>query len=280
MRLLELQSIATPERTRIDVDSVLLGGGVHEYDVLHVGSGAVILRPGNDNDDDLIITNERVGLMPGGVQLPEADFERWRGVPVNSRQRFSASADSFLTAAKVDLHLGTRPSRWQAVAAALDALRPGPIVSHVDVGPHDGRRLARAAVAGNAEAVRQLALEYVGVGMGSTPAGDDLIVGACAAIRCAGHVDAARTLAAAASAIERRTTRASRIYLRAATAGRFSERVHRLARSVQSETEAVLAMQSVRRWGGSSGADLASGFLGAQAYLLGLSASTARRGAA
>ena len=62
--------------------------------------------------------------------------------------------------------------------------------------------------------------------------------------------------------IAHRTTRASRLYLRAAEAGRFAERVHLLANSFGHQTDTAKIMKSIQGWGASSGLDLATGMLG------------------
>jgi hypothetical protein len=107
-----------------------------------------------------------------------------------------------------------------------------------------------------------------------------VLVGVCAGLRVSGLDDAAGALARAAVALAERTTRSSRLFLRAAAGGRFAERVHWLARSMDTEGDAIRAVHGLSTWGATSGADLAAGFLGAQAHLLDLPVANMRRGAA
>jgi hypothetical protein len=276
--LLERQSRAASPGPRVDAESVLLGSGLHDFEVLHVGLSAVVLRP--SSGDDLIVTDDGVGLMPGGLSLPASDFRSWRDLIPGTRQRFASGPHGFTAAERVDLRLGSVPCRRSGIATAIRHLPPGLVTSQFSVGVEDGRHAAAAAMSLSVASIDTVAVNFVGLGMGSTPAGDDLLIGACAGLRCAGHDEAADALATAAASHADRTTRAARLYLRAAAAGRFAERVHWLASSLQTDSAAILAMQTVRRWGGSSGADLAAGFLGAQAHLLDLPTAASRRGAA
>jgi hypothetical protein len=276
--LLERQSRAATPGLRVDAESVLLGSGLLDFEVLHVGLSAVVLRP--SSGDDLIVTDDGVGLMPGGLSLPEAGFRSWRDLIPGTRQRFASGPNGFTAAERVDLRLGSVPCRRSGVATAIRHLPPGLVTSQFSVGVEDGRHAAAAAMSLSVASIEAVAVNFVGLGMGSTPAGDDLLIGASAALRCAGHEEAAHALATAAAGHADRTTWAARLYLRAAAAGRFAERVHWLAASMKTDSEAILAMQTVRRWGGSSGADLASGFLGAQAHLHDLPTVASRRGAA
>ena len=126
------------------------------------------------------------------------------------------------------------------------------------------RRLARGARAlldaleqGNdlAEAARQLA----GLGHGLTPAGDDYLVGAIAALWLLGDRDLAPIIARSAAP---HTTTLSSAFLLAAAQGQFVEPWHQLARALarQSAVECGAAAQRITEIGASSGRDALAGF--------------------
>lgn len=98
--------------------------------------------------------------------------------------------------------------------------------------------------------------ELIGRGPGSTPSGDDVIVGALAAAHSLGlSVGAARTLSGKLS----QTTAASRHDLWWALRGRVSERLLSLLGSFASPHLVPAVAALARSWGHTSGLDLAAG---------------------
>ena len=85
----------------------------------------------------------------------------------------------------------------------------------------------------------------IGAGPGSTPAGDDVVVGVLAALRATGRDDAAAAIGRASCRLLDRTTSASRMYLSAAADGRFAERVHELVRGL-GDARAARGRRTVR----------------------------------
>ncbi len=119
------------------------------------------------------------------------------------------------------------------------------------------RALSEALEQGNdlTEAARQLA----GLGHGLTPAGDDYLVGAMAALWLLGDRDQAAMIAWSAAP---HTTTLSSAFLTAAAQGQFAEPWHQLARALarQSAVECGAAVQRITAIGASSGRDALAGF--------------------
>ena len=104
--------------------------------------------------------------------------------------------------------------------------------------------------------------ETVGAGMGTTPAGDDVICGVLAGLDLLGFGDAHQRLGAAVAPRLSCTTRSSRHLLAAAAAGRYTEGLIRLATALASASAPAVhdALDALARWGASSGLDQATGF--------------------
>ena len=170
-----------------------------------------------------------------------------------------------------------RPADVELVDLSMRPVRVDPgalavLTAAIDVRQHadalDPRRqrstapaLVRAALAG--ESLSGPLLRLIGAGPGSTPAGDDVVVGVLAALRATGHDRAAAAIARDAVRLLDRTTSASRMYLSAAADGRFAERVHELVQGLGSTTAGATAARSAARWGATSGLDLLSGIVAA-----------------
>jgi len=247
---------------RIDAASWLLSSFESDFEVAHSGKSTIVLRPYETQEDDLIVTTGEVGLMPGGIHYPRELFEQWRSRIQGTRVTFRSDNRSVEMIELVNLQLGMARIDQDALLLAVHLLN-GMRFREFGVTSIDRAK----AVAGQAfdrstddlaDSVRLL----VGCGEGSTPAGDDLLVGLCAALRSCGHLAEATLIATMACDIAHRTTRASRLYLRAAEEGRFAERVHLLAGSFSHQADAAKIMKSIRGWGASSGLDLAAGMLG------------------
>lgn len=247
---------------RIDAASPLLSGFETDYQVAHSGRNTVVLRPYEKCDDDVVVTTGEVGLMPGGIHYSRDVFEQWRARIQGSRVTFRSDSRALEIIEFVNLSLGRARTDQDSLLLAvhlLDRSRPRDFgVTSVE----RAKSVANQACDRKTNELAESVLELVGSGEGSTPAGDDLLVGVCAALRSGGLIAEATLIAGLACDIAHRTTRASRLYLRAAEAGRFAERVHLLAGSFAHQSDAAKIMKSIQGWGASSGLDLATGMLG------------------
>jgi hypothetical protein len=135
--------------------------------------------------------------------------------------------------------------------------------------------LTRAALSGDRGRVAQLLRRLVGVGPGTTPAGDDVIVGILAALDAAtgslleeASARAARAvLGAGLRPLLGRTTAIARHDLTAALAGQFAEHMHQMVAALADPTAVPAAIATARSWGATSGVDLATGMASALAGL-------------
>jgi hypothetical protein len=211
-------------------------------------------------------------MVPGGFGVPD----RAALAPVLAC--WSESADGHRAAA-IDLRawyaaalpvgLGIRAvARAGSTAAQLAELDRG-LPEHPSraAGFDPGERaaeLARAAVEAHTELDGCVATT-VGAGIGTTPAGDDLVCGVLAGLDLLGLAGAHRRLGAAVDPLLPTTTRSSRHLLAAAVAGRYTEGLLGLAAALASGSAAAVrtALAVLGRWGASSGLDQAAGFAGA-----------------
>lgn len=218
----------------------------------------------------LILTPETAGLMPGGACLRVEDFSRVRG-EIASREAAAAAVvlsgwnGPEMTVESVDL--GVRPalfSRETALAYddALKGLRAADATRSV-MSPEEMRRgapgLARQAVDGRVRA--QTLRTMVGAGPGTTPSGDDVIVGVLAGLRALGLDRQAAALALQLGPLIGNTTLASRHYLSAAIEGRFGEHVHRLVAALAHGEPTERTLENAALWGATSGTDLLFGLV-------------------
>lgn len=254
--------------------------GVHRRGIdLRVGSRLVAL------------TTRSVGALPFGIALTgEPDLRRAGIEPgasvavVGSRLRFQWPGPEIelATAAAWSPRLGPAsidPAdlawRARAIRSAAAALAPpagfGPLLARLpgwtagDATSLPIRRLAQPALAGlvaalerdEAEAAVAHAGDLIGLGIGSTPSGDDLVVGLTATLVATGH-PAARTFGAGCAALAPgRTTGLAEAFLRHAGRAEFSERIHGLLRAVLGAEPGALpaAVAAALGWGATSGAD-------------------------
>lgn len=263
--------------------------------VVHVGQSAVLLeREGARSAPELVaVTAASRGLVPGGCCLPDVrDFAGFR-TAVLRRPTVDLSGWASLAARQVvtvDLGIHPRPLDPAAVALLVrlvgqnppdgvgrDARRDG---LHPLMDPDPLRRLAgpltRAALASDAGEVQLLLRQLIGAGPGATPAGDDVVIGAVAALdaatgtalpRARAHVARAHLCAFLPSLLSA-TTRASRQDLVAAVEGQFAQHVHVLAEALTDPAAVPPALRAARGWGATSGIDVASGVAGAAAAVL------------
>ncbi|MBD7919422.1 DUF2877 domain-containing protein [Cellulomonas sp. Sa3CUA2] len=255
-----LISDARPARAAADApgwDAVLAAT------VVHVGRTVVVLR----TSGGLLVpvTSAAHGLVPGGVCLADdGDLDRVRTTPVGSRLDRGQWATSLRRAVRVDLTV----RRAAVDTAAAHALAAGAAVPDgggpLDPGParSGGRVLVAAAGADDVRRVRRVLRGLVGVGPGSTPSGDDVVVGALAGLDRRSDDAAARAAAAIRRALPElldRTTSLSQHDLRAALEGQAAERVHRLLEATADVRLVAAALREARCWGATSGLDLAAG---------------------
>ncbi len=245
-----------PRSVRVDAASATPWITDGQVSIVHLGQSALVLA---DRRGHLVVTSPAFGLTPGGMQLGAEEFMRLRAELAAGRTTLA----DWRPLAVIPVDLRMRPVQVDPTAVTL-------LSAATDVRQHaaalDPRlqrstapALVRAALAGEplAETVRRL----IGAGPGSTPAGDDVVVGVLAALRATGHGAAAAAIARETARLLERTTSASRMYLSAASEGRFAERVHELVVGLQDVTAATSAVRSARAWGATSGLDLLSGIV-------------------
>jgi hypothetical protein len=210
------------------------------------------------------------GLVPGGLGVPD------QAALAPILARWSALADG-RRAAEIDLRA------WHAAATAVELRIPvaarGSItpaqLAELDRGLVDrpshaagfvpGERatqLARRAVEALSGGLGACVAATVGAGMGTTPAGDDVICGVLAGLDLFGLGGAHGRLGAAVAPLLAATTRTSRHLLAAAVAGRYTEGLVGLAAALTSASAPAVrgALTVLARWGASSGLDQATGF--------------------
>jgi len=121
--------------------------------------------------------------------------------------------------------------------------------------------LAAAASARDAQQVRKHVSLLIGAGPGTTPSGDDVIVGLLAGCALVGDRATFALVAHTVRPLLTHTTVASRHYLSAAIDGRFGEHIHELAAAVTGHSSPTRAIARAKTWGSSSGIDALTGLL-------------------
>jgi hypothetical protein len=189
-------------------------------------------------------------VAPGDVVEADRDALRLAGVRVE-----------LAGAARLDLEL--RPVR-HSPAQLLFALDP---VAVPPVAPGLGSPLGRAGQDRLAEGIRRrdgrILLEgvsgLIGLGEGLTPAGDDCLVGAMAALHAftAGWLAEERRVVRGLAAAASGTTIVARDFLLSAADGRFAEALHRLCAGPP--RDAARAATELLAAGATSGADTLCG---------------------
>jgi hypothetical protein len=229
-----------------------------EPTVVHLGQSALVLEDGGGH---LVVTSGAFGLAPGGIQLLPADLDRLRTELAAGARSLAHWRPSEVD--QVDLRMRSvrvDPDALDTLMAAADVRRPADALD-----PRRQRSIApalvRAALAG--ESLAGPLQRLIGAGPGSTPAGDDVVVGVLAALLATSRDTAANAIGSAVLTLLERTTSSSRLYLSAAADGRFAERVHELVKGLEGPAEASRAKRSAAGWGATSGLDLLSGILAA-----------------
>lgn len=300
---MDLREIAPPRRLRVARGRV--PWRQHPFTIVHIGQSAIVLGTTGDGSEDVTVTDGVRGLVPGGVCVPDPEeFSRVRSVAVragvDARVGLRAwDASTFPGVVEgVDLTISPvspDPAALAAWRSLLASVPPGPIDPVMDPAPSRALAgpLAEAALAPGVSAaprsrtrggvssadqddaaprvrpsetmVETLLRRLVGAGPGTTPTGDDTIVGVLAALDAArGTVLAPHAVEAARSRIadglaplRHGTTRASRHDLAAATAGLFPERLHEIVAAMADASAVPAAAAMARTWGATSGLDLA-----------------------
>ena len=227
---------------------------------LDLGDGPTTLRLGRHAPVDLRLhfrPGDRVVCQEGfalsrGVALHLADATVWRPAPLRP----------FVPAARITANM-----RFADTALARHRRTHSSVID----------REGGTVLAGLAQACRELDVErawslverMVGWGEGLTPAGDDVLVGWCAALdaRASDHDNRMRFLrefSAAIVARARRTTPIAAHYLRLAAQGHFNADVARLRDALLCEHDLACvkhALADALGVGATSGADMVTGMI-------------------
>lgn len=221
-------------------------------------------------DTLLIVTREAAGLMPGGVCLGDEDFYRVRNEirtrePSDCEVVLDAWDGRSTTVEPFDLllhdtYISMESARvYEAALRRLSDADAAPSVMSPDPIRRGAPALAKQAVAGTVSTETLRAM--VGAGPGTTPSGDDVIVGVLAGLRVLGLGEQSAALCRQVTPLIRETTAASRHYLSAATDGRFGEHVHHLVAALSSGDSAERTLRRAAGWGATSGTDLLVGLV-------------------
>lgn len=261
-----------PAKMRVDA-ALVRGIAAVPLAVVHVGQSAVVLwDPANGESTDtlLILTPETSGLMPGGACLGTDDFRRVRD-EILSREPAGGELiierwDVRSTSAKrVDLVLHETHVSPESALVYEQALRDlsvadaAPSVMSPDPIRRSAPGLAQQAVSGRVRSETLRAM--VGAGPGTTPSGDDVIVGVLAGLRVLGLGEQAASLSRRLAPLIHETTVASRHYLSAAADGRFGEHVHQLVAALGNGISTDHTLRRAASWGATSGTDLLVGLV-------------------
>jgi hypothetical protein len=244
--------------------------------VVHVGQSGIVLGPVQPDADLVIpVTFGDRPLAPGGFHLPVgSDVRAFVAAAQTARRtggrvslaRWQAAANTVL----VDLRLRSTALDPDAVRFLIRSLAdypapvpPAPAMNSIRqrAAGWDLAHVVTSGIGDPAFAARGL----IGSGPGSTPAGDDVLIGLMAGLevaRGAGLLDRAageRTAALRAAVLDSlsRTTRISRHDLRSAVHGVFCERVHELVAALGRPTHGLTNRAAT--WGATSGLDLLHG---------------------
>ena len=246
------------------------GPDVDALTVVHVGQAAALLAA---RSGTLVpLTAGAVGLVPGGLGVPD----RAALAPVLDRWSELAGGRRSVTVDLRAWHAGATPVELRIPVAARDRLTarlaelerglPDPPSGAAGFVPGErAAELARGAVEAPAVELDACVAETVGAGIGTTPAGDDVICGVLAGLDLLGLEGVHRRLGAAVRPRLATTTRTSRHLLAAAIGGRYTESLIGLAAALVSAAAPAVrdALAVLGRWGASSGLDQATGLAAA-----------------
>lgn len=290
-------TVSAPTAARIDASLDASLGALVVFSpmrVVHLGQSAIVLcADGLHAEPDTVrpmagpiaqcdalftITDRAGGVTPGGVSIPNptefaqvrADIAKAGLTALVDLSAWSVSAWSVNAALEpVDLLMRPcdlyRAMSRATIRAVVDALAAEASHTSMAFAHFDGGLARVRSRAGNL-ATAALALDsapilggIIGAGPGTTPTGDDMVVGCLAALAVLGRTTAAEDLARAIAPLLETTTTTSRHYLGAAASGRFAEHVHHLIAGFSAGHAADRMLAHARRWGATSGIDLLIG---------------------
>jgi hypothetical protein len=239
--------------------------------IVYVGQRAALLAT---RSGTLVpVTAGPACLAPGGLGVPDRAalapvLARWsdladghRAVTIDLRAWHAAA-----TAVELRVPAAARAGISTAQFAALDRGLPDRPSGAAGFAPGEhAAELARGAVSARSGELDVCVAATVGAGIGSTPAGDDVICGVLAGLDLLGLQDAHERLGKAVTPLLAATTRTSRHLLAAAVEGRYTESLIGLAAALASASAPAVrdALAVLGRWGASSGLDQATGFAAA-----------------
>jgi hypothetical protein len=242
---------------------------VDALSVVYVGRTAALLAT---RSDTLVpVTAGLTCLTPGGLCTADQTalspvLVRWSKLAGDDRapaidlRAWHAAA----TAVELRIPAANRVAITRAQVAELDRGLPDPSYRTAGFAPGErAEELARLALDALPDELDVCVAATVGAGVGTTPAGDDVICGVLAGLDLLGFGVAHQRLGAAATPLLPGTTRISRHLLAAAAAGRYTERLIGLAAALASGRSVRAALDALARWGASSGLDQAIGFAAA-----------------
>jgi hypothetical protein len=275
-------ALPAPQGLRRDV-ALSVERRLVSLEVVHVGHSALVLGAGRDL---VPVTAPDRWLVPGGFQV--TGQEDWAALHDLTRRAaamgWTVTCAAWLdAAAPCDLTVATaqrlavqgravqgravqgRATQDRAVQGRAAWLADWSTTSPAGVPASlDEARRPLLALAAHALAEAPGALgRLVGAGPGTTPTGDDLVVGLLAGLRATGDLPRARRLGEDVLGLLERTTRASRHELAAAADGRFGEALLDVVTALTAPTaragELASAAARLATWGASSGRDQAHG---------------------
>ena len=187
----------------------------------------------------------------GGHRAEAIDLRAWHAAATAVELRITAAVRAGVTAAQL---------------AELDRGLPDPPSGGTGFAPAQrAAELTCDALEPRSARLDECVAATVGAGIGTTPAGDDVICGVLAGLDLLGNTGAHGRLGAAVTPLLAATTRTSRHLLAAAVAGRYTEGLIGLAGALASASAPAVhaALDGLRRWGASSGLDQATGLAAA-----------------
>ena len=228
-----------------------------------------------DGGDLVVLAIDAAGGQPNGISVPGTiDFRT--SCPIGARVSVDLSLarpwSSRLPARSRGIGAGALRRAREAAAARAPKDGFGPLLTGGVSG--DGfaraaqpriRAIQRALVEGSAPNAMQAAAELVGLGIGLTPSGDDLLIGLLAGLEIADDpLRSAIARAVAANAAERTSAISARVLLQAAS-GRYAQRLHDVVAAIDTRDNALIdvSVDAAMRHGATSGADTLLGlFIG------------------
>lgn len=225
----------------------------------------------------LAVADDAVGGLPDGVSVVAGDLRR---LGVRPGMQVTCTATRWaIPEARVLIELGAaRP--WSPILSVISAPdwpdRRGPVIARLAAVAGDtslpGLSMSSAAAAladlGGAISRQDRGLaaatarRLIGWGAGLTPAGDDIVTGAEAALRAIAHPMAGFAGVVLAD-VESRTTEVAAAMLRHAAFGAFAERIHRLIEATLVDDLARTGdpLRGAADWGATSGTDTLAGIV-------------------